>query len=815
MPNTLPNIYKLKRDASGSSLYGFTIFIFTILIIIGIFISSLSFVGSWWAAQWDFSIAPDKIRDIPNSQTTKILANDGSLLYEMYDKENREEIEIMELKNGKKLRLDGTEIKAGENYIPLTMQHAMLALEDDKFYTNESGLPVSNILGAAFDCVTSSGRNCRGASGIYQQLVKNKTNEDSKSLDRKIQEIITAQRLGASTSLSHQDVLKMYLNTVSYGRNAHGVQKAAQTYFQKDIKDVTIDEACQLAAFPQIPPNNNTKLNDPTNEDAQYYLDRRNTCLDYLSNKIIEPSEDKDKQKDDKPMLTTFQATEYKSKPTVFKEVISKKRYPHFVDYVIQEIAYKKLTVKGRNIFGDPNYDESQKSFDTLTFAQAKEIKDNDSSYGENVYNATVRELKKGGYEIRTTIDPKTQEALERNLAKIPLGNFNGNNYGGIILDGSTGSIVAMVGSKDFNDINIGGQTNHIAKLSPYSASDSSYHTVGSTYKIYDYTAALLNGANPGMRFSNACRGFARRTGNLSNYGLNCSGDGTLTYSLRQSKNVSAAKALYIAGSGVNPNYMSYDQDIAGLKAVRELSEKMGVKYKISTTDALNGFEEMNNGEISRNTTLGSAAAIGTDVVNLTSHATGVNTLAQSGALRTATPFLSIKHRDNQDGEVKDIYNDRMSLPIDKMPYPRTQPGTTVIDQGVANQMSDILKINTPDSLFRWSVDGHDVAGKSGTASGNVRNVGDKTTDFTIIAFSKKYTSLLWAGRTNKEYSEGLRDNTDSTENVGVTAMKPLMQEIHAGLPETRFSFEGLQDSNGMKLTPKQIQLYSQTRKTY
>jgi membrane peptidoglycan carboxypeptidase len=808
MKSYLPNLYQLKRESSTFSLYTFAIALFTIFVIAGTFVSFFSFGGNWYASQWDQSLSPDVLAQLPSNQSTRILAADGSLLYEMYDKENREEIDLMEDINNQVDSKPVAEL-GGKNYIPLVMQHAMLALEDENFYTNENGLPIRNIIGAGVDCLVSSGSNCRGASGIYQQLIKNKTNDDSKSMDRKIQEIISAYRLGESGLFTHQEVLKMYLNTVGFGRNAHGVQKAAKTYFGKDIKDVTVAEACQLASFPQIPPDNNTPLQDPNAPDTKYYNDRKNTCLDYLSEKIIE-SKPNVALKDQKTFITTEQSELYKKEVFKFVDTKKEKRFPHFVDYVIQEIAYKKLTSKGDDIFRIEGVNERELLANPNAPIEQRRVL---NQIGDGIYAATIRELQRGGYVIRTSINPKAQETLERNLAKTPLANFGGNNYGGVVLDGSSGNIVAMVGSRDYNNANIGGQTNQIALQNPYySTAGNAWHTVGSTFKIYDYTAAFLAGANPSTPVANNCMKFGKRQNILENYSKGfCSGTYSMRESLQQSYNIAAAKALYIAGNGLRPkpNYTSADQDENGNASVRDVAEKMGVSFQVKKNKATTYNEDGSTKEQGFDSVLGSVAAIGGDEVNFLSHATGVNTIAQSGNLRTATPFVAIEYKGVGDLELRDLYKERMA-DGSSSPYPQKD---SVIDKGVANQVTDVLTTARQRSLFTWKVDGHDVAGKSGTAT---RSFGgnEMTSDFTIVSFTKKYTSVLWAGRTTADGGQGIA-NLDSTSNLGVTAMRPLMQELHAGVAETRFSQDGLQDHKGQKLTPKQIEKYNEAAQVF
>jgi membrane peptidoglycan carboxypeptidase len=785
MANYLPNIHQLKKQVANSSLYSFAVTIFTCFVLSAVIVSSLTFVGSWISYQWELAPDSEKILNSKSSESTKILAADGSLLYEMFDKENREVVESMETLTDKPVN---------KNYIPLSMQYAILALEDSNFYYNENGVPVSNIIGAGIECLSSGGSNCRGASGIYQQLVKNKTLNDEQTIDRKIQEIISSYKLGISEDLSHDQVLNLYLNTVGFGLNSHGAQKAAKVYFNKDVKDITVAQACFLAGLPQIPPNRNTNLTDPNSPDFKYYLDRKNICLENLSDPV------KILRANTKPYISKEQLAQYKTEEIVTVPDNTFKKFPHFVDYVIQEVAYKFLTSKGDKIVQniiDSNYANDQDSKKIKELAQ----------FGTLVYEKTIKELKTGGYTINTTLSPDIQGKLERGVARMNYGGTGGNNGAGVVLDGPTGGIVGMVGSRDFGDNNINGQQNQIGQFNPYDRNYSSFHTVGSTMKVYDYSLALNAGLNPNTTLNNAPFKFGDRKNVQTNYVKGgCCPPASAQRSLAQSYNIGATKAAYFGGNGPTVNFNSADNGFKAVSSLLEWSKKMGAVYSRPDNEITDSATEA----------IASAMAIGTEDLNLLSHAVGVNTIAQQGNLRTATPFVSIKYQE------RDIYKEKMALG-DKAPYKNADK---VIDPGVTNQISRMLRIGDPNSLIRSNppiVDGWDFAGKTGTATRELRASNgtlisdDAVVELSNVQWSKKYTALMWLGNTKKTppYFGALYDKATAEPNVAAVGLNPLMRELHEGQPGQRFSTEGLSDFRGILMTDKQKATFSQLRSIY
>ena len=134
--------------------------------------------------------------------------------------------------------------------IPDLVKQAFISAEDKNFYQHH-GYDTRGMMAALVEAVKSRGKNARGASTITQQVTKNFLLDGSRSVERKIKEIILATRL--EESLSKDKILELYLNEIFLGKNSYGVAAAAQTYFNKPLSDLAPHEAAMLAAMPQAP----------------------------------------------------------------------------------------------------------------------------------------------------------------------------------------------------------------------------------------------------------------------------------------------------------------------------------------------------------------------------------------------------------------------------------------------------------------------------------------------------------------------------------------------------------------------------------
>lgn len=323
-------------------------------------------------------------KDLPSSgnignrhlvESTKIYDRTGQhILYEVHGEENRTVIPL--------------------DQIPMSVQHATLALEDQDFYKH-FGIHPKAILRAllkdiiAFDTV-------QGASTITQQFVKNSLLSPEQTPIRKIKEAILAIELEAA--YSKDEILAFYLNEIPYGGNAYGIEAAAQTFFGKSARDLTLDEAAVLAALPR-----GTTLYSPYGTRTERLVGRKNYALDQMA-KI--------------GYITTEEAEAAKNIDTLEKVLPQKSAIaaPHFVMYV-REFLQKK--------------------------------------YGDQA-------LEQNGYKVYTTLDWDMQQKAEEAVKKGSENNgkWNASNAALVAIDPPTGEILAMVGSKDYFNKEIDGQVN-------------------------------------------------------------------------------------------------------------------------------------------------------------------------------------------------------------------------------------------------------------------------------------------------------------------------------------------------------------------
>ncbi len=166
---------------------------------------------------------------------TRIHAHDGSLISE-FARERRIFVPV--------------------NAIPKRVLGAFLSAEDRRFYEH-GGLDFQGIARAVFSAVetklSGSNRRTQGASTITQQVAKNFLLTNERSIERKLKEAILAIRI--ERAYSKDKILELYLNEIYLGLNSYGVAAAALTYFNKELKDLTIEEMAYLAALPKAPSN--------------------------------------------------------------------------------------------------------------------------------------------------------------------------------------------------------------------------------------------------------------------------------------------------------------------------------------------------------------------------------------------------------------------------------------------------------------------------------------------------------------------------------------------------------------------------------
>lgn len=134
--------------------------------------------------------------------------------------------------------------------IPKTLTQAVIATEDVRFFEHP-GLDYVGILRAAWTNIRHGGRKVEGASTITQQLARSLFLSTERSYDRKIRELILAYKMEAVSS--KEQILETYLNQIYFGQGSYGVASAAQSYFGKDVRHLSLAESAFLAGLPKSP----------------------------------------------------------------------------------------------------------------------------------------------------------------------------------------------------------------------------------------------------------------------------------------------------------------------------------------------------------------------------------------------------------------------------------------------------------------------------------------------------------------------------------------------------------------------------------
>lgn len=318
-------------------------------------------------------------------QTAQIFDRSGQLLWEIQDPTG-----------GKRTVIPLAEMSP-------YLVNATLAAEDAAFYQHQ-GVDLVATARSAF--ITFSGEGQTGASTLTQQLVRNVVldPEEAKqtTIRRKVREIALAYQV--DRRYSKDQILEKYLNEVYYGNQAYGVEAAAQAYFAKPARDLSLAEASLIAGLVQAP-----SVYDPT---------RRN--VERTADGIPIPAKERQKYVLERMaaegMLSEQQARDAYAQPLQVQRRTVDVQAPHWVRYVTDLVEAK---------YGDRTlYQRGLRIFTTLD----------------------------------TALDRRTYEVLQ--AAKPNIQKIKGNNAALIAVNPGTGEILAFNGSMDFNDASIDGQVN-------------------------------------------------------------------------------------------------------------------------------------------------------------------------------------------------------------------------------------------------------------------------------------------------------------------------------------------------------------------
>jgi membrane peptidoglycan carboxypeptidase len=402
-------------------------------------------------------------------------------------------------RNGKPIASIGNDSQS-RTFVPIAqvapiMQDATLAAEDRNYYS-EGAFDFPRIVKALFVDVIAR-RPQQGASTITQQLAKLAffgSNADKSPL-RKLREAMIASQI--DSKYSKQQILEKYVNLIYYGEGAYGIENAAQVYFGKAAKDLTLQEASMLAGLPQAPSLYDPKQNPQSAFARQHYV---------LSGLVATGKITQQQADDVDPLVGGSNASDallakqqanqqsLQNELNHGKQIARLGSAPHFVQYVRDQLQQR--------FADDPS-------------------------------------VTQGDLTVTTTLDlsiqAKANDAVAKGVAGI---GRDANNGALLMIDSHTGDITAMVGSADYSDNSIAGQYNVV----------TGQRRPGSSFKPYVYETGFINGRIKPSTVLDDTPAESAKLGNVHDYDNRYQGRITAATALLESRNIPAEQAMVMAG---------------------------------------------------------------------------------------------------------------------------------------------------------------------------------------------------------------------------------------------------------------------------
>ena len=576
--------------------------------------------------------------------------------------------------------------------IPEDMIHATIAIEDKRFFEHQ-GVDWVTTMKACFFMFFGNGD--RGGSTITQQLIKNITQEDSYTVQRKVAEIFKAVQL--EKTYNKETILERYLNEIYMGNGCNGIKTAAATYFGKELEKLTVAECASLISI-----TNNPSLYNPYRENldagglngAQRNRERQMDTLNEMKNQGWITEEEYDAavaqemvfkngiDEEDRIVTCEKEGCGYRDTVSTYHKdgetyscpkcgtVIeigvnaSQEVYSWFMDVVVEDVAADLAKLDGL----EPN-EANIKWYKQL--------------------------IAKRGYHIYTTLDMEVQNAIDKiytNLDEIPKARSSQQLQSGIvIIDNSTGYIVGLSGG-------VGEKNVHDAFSC---ATDAKVQTGSSIKPISVYAPAFETGTiTPATVVKDMPLRYDGKNPWPKNSDRKYIFSTTVHNAIKMSINACAVSTLDIIGTGYSFNFAK---------------EKFGV-------DKLLESYVMNNGEIRSDMDF-APLGLGAQTIGVTVRemANAFAVFANEGQYRTGITYTKVL---DSNGDV--VLNN----------VQETRP---VLGAKALNYINDCLYAATRAGTGTEArIDGHNVYGKTGTTASNK--------DRWYCGFTGYYTAAVWCG---------------------------------------------------------------------
>ena len=636
--------------------------------------------------------------------------------------------------------------------IPLDLQHAVVAIEDERFYEH-NGIDIRGILRAGVVGITT-GHFSEGASTITQQLIKNNVftdwvNESTlERFERKFQEWYLALEL--EKQVKDKDViLQNYLNTINLGNGNYGVQAAAQDYFGKDVSDLTLSECTVLAGITQNPTKYNPVINPENNAK------RRQEVLDHMLD----------------------------------QEYITKEQY----DECLADNVYERI----QSVEKESESENTTYSYfiDELTEQVIQDLQDKRGYSEQQAYNA----LYSGGLRIYTTQDPSIQQICDEEYSDpdnfpsgsqveldyaLTLKHANGEeeNYSTEMLEqyfiqNESSDFTVLFNSQESAQAHVDAYKAAVMTEGDEVVAETVHFTPQpqSSLCIIDqhtgYVKAIVGGR--GEKSSslslNRATNTTRQPGStfkpLAAYAaaLNECGMSLATTFEDEPFTYDNGEPLYNAdrqyhGTVTMREAIVHSYNIPAVKCMIEITPELGVEYlqKFGFTTLITEPTEINGGiydDVNASTAIGGITQ-------------GVSNLELTAAYATIA---------NNGTYIKPVFYTKILDADGNVVIDNTPEKTTVIKPSTAYLLTNVMEdVVTEGTGTRVQFDGMHIAGKTGTT--------DNYRDLWFCGFTPYYTCSVWAG-----YDDNTVLPQGTYRTYQQTLWRNIMQRIHADLPDTDF----------------------------
>ena len=457
--------------------------------------------------------------------------------------------------------------------VPQRLQDAFLATEDSRFYEHH-GLDPVGIARAIFVAINNGGAS-QGASTITQQLARNFFLTPEKTIIRKAREAVLAIEI--ENALSKQEILELYLNKIFLGYRSYGVAAAAQTYFGKNLDELTLSEMAVIAGLPKAPSTMNPLYSPKRAEE------RRNVVLSRMldENKITKAEYDAAIKE---PIVASYHGAKFEFRADYVTEMVRQemvkrfgeeeaytKGYKVFTTVLSKDQAEAQKAVRNNLIDydmrhgwrgGAPLWKKGETPWDNERIvAFLKKLPDS-----EPFIPASVTALGKNGAELllanneTMTLSSNAMRWAGKSPVKVGeqiwirkrdngewiLGQIPAANSALVSLNSDNGAIEAMVGGFSYEQ-------------SKFNRATQSLVQVGSSIKPFIYAAALEKGLTLSSVLQDSPISIQKPGQPLwqpKNSPDRYDGPMRLRVGLGQSKNMIAIRALQTAGVGFTADFL-------------------------------------------------------------------------------------------------------------------------------------------------------------------------------------------------------------------------------------------------------------------